>query len=349
MNRFAVVTSLLSAVPTAYAAGELALIDSLGVIVDATHFGPYAPPAVVDIFVGTPAATPRQVGVINPKNFSYETLAYRAAVGQTIRVGYTGSASNIVLADPTLTANLAKAGTLSLTYHSLDKSSSPAWGNVFQKDVQVAAGDTVALVLARLVVAATAITSDMNTRLGTGTITFTSDVASTNKYLNFVVAKNFQVDVKIDGIFEGTPVTITAGTAGPFFSGTSGVEIQALELEGAVLDGYNPSQTNMYQTFPLANYVSAVAASNYDAIIIRTTSAKQYPSPSHPAGWDVEMVLYFANTTPGTVGAGAAAVAALLLLIKEANQGLTSVEGDALFLTPAEGGAAYSAIGHTHT
>lgn len=330
MNRVGVVTSLLTAVPAAYAKGELAIIDTLGGIVEEGAAGPYSNPTMLELFVGLSDGSAKQIGTINPHKFTYQVLAYKAAVGKTVRVGYTGSAGNIVVLDPSVAANVGQYGTLTVTYNDLVSNSVPQWGDMFARDVQIKNGDTSATILARLVTAATEIATAINAKYGAGTVTLTSDVASASKYLQFVFAAGKLFTVTIDGIFDGTPVTTTAGSAGPFVSGTTGVEVRAKETEAAILDGYNPTQQTKYQSFNLENYLGGVVGTNYDAIEITTTLPKEYEAPDSPTGWDVSFTIFTPNTTPNTKGAVATAIETLLAEIK-ANHSLTKAAADVLY------------------
>jgi hypothetical protein len=235
MNRCAVATSLLTAVPSSYTAGQLALIDTKGGIVKTGAVGPYDKGVTIGVFVGT-NGNPRQVGIIYPDAFEYEALAYTAAVGKTWRIGYNGSAGDILISDPTASANLYKTGTLTVRRQSLDMSTIPGWGDVFQKEVQIVPGDSEATVAGKLLDAADEIATAINAKYGASTITETDDDTDGSRYIQYAVAAGFQFTFEVDGIFEGTPIEITVGDDKKDFSGTTGAEVQALELESAVLD-----------------------------------------------------------------------------------------------------------------
>ena len=327
MNRIAIVTELLTAVPASYTAGQLAVIDTLGGIVKPTATGPYVDPVNVEVFVGTKEG-PRQVGIINPREFSFSSKAHVTPVGRTVRVGYNGTDNNIVLVDPTIATNVTKSGALSIAFHDLTSNTTPSWGNLFTADIQIATGDTTAAILARLVAQATIQVAKINAKYGAGSVTFTSDVASANKYLQFATKAGLDIGVTLDGIFTGTGVKNTVVS---ITSGTTGAEIRELEKEAAILDGYNPTQVDKYQTFDLDNYLAADTSKNYDSVIVNTTSKKQYSSPGHPKGWDVEIQFFFANTTPGTLGAGATAFVAILTEMQKNHRGMSLVDATAAF------------------
>lgn len=343
MNRVGVVLDLLDAVPASYSKGDLAIVDSLGVAVEAGTSGPYTHPTMLDVFVGLTDGSAKQIGTINPRKFSYKTLAYAAAVGKTYRVGYTGSTGNIVILDPTIASNVSKFGTLTLTYNNLTGSTIPMWGDAFSQDVQIVAGDTTSSILDKLHNAAEAICAKINAKYGAGTVTFTHDIVSGSKYLQFVFAAGMLFSVTIDGIFDGTPVTVTAGGAGPFVSGLTGAEVREIETEAAILDGYNPTQQAKYASFNLENYIGAELAHNYDAIEVTTTLPKEYESPDAPSGWDVSFTLYFENGTPGVKNTLTLEVEALLAEIWANHNGINAAAGDALFLTKTEADALYAA------
>lgn len=330
MNRVGVFTSILETNPTVYTAGQLSIVTSKGDVVKAGATGPFSAPTNIDINVGLADGTYKQVITINPRKFSYKALAYAAAVGKTVRVGYTGSASNIVVADASVAANQNKFGTLTISRVDLGSGVAPAYS--VHKNIQIVAGSTAASVLAALVAAATSLTATLNAKFGAGSVTFTSDVASANKYLQFVFAKDKVFNVAIDGIFDGTPVTVTAGVDGPIVSGLTGVEVRAKEREAAILDGYNPTQNDKYSMFDIDNYISAVGTTNYDALLITTRLDKEYESPANETSWDVTAILYADNTTPGTIGTDIAALVAILDEVKTNNgAGLTQAQADLLY------------------
>lgn len=345
MNRIGVVLDVLTAVPASYAKGDLALIDSLGVIVKPTATGPYAKPTILDVFVGLSDGSAKQVGAINPANFTYKVKTYEAAVGKTVRVGYTGSTGKLVCIDPTVASNVTKFGTLTLTYNNLTSASLPGWGDMFQEDIQIASGDTNTTLYDKVKAAATRIAAKVNTKYGAGTVTYSAGspvLNASSSYLQFVFAAGMSFVVTFDGIFDGTPVTVTAGGSGPFISGMTGVEVRDKEIEAAILDGYNPTQMAKFASFDLENYVQAVVGTNYDAIEISTVLPKEYESPDAPTGWNVSFTL-FSITGSGTLGAIGIEIEALLAEIKANNQALDAATADSLFLTQDEGDVLYAA------
>ena len=331
MNRIGVVTSLLSAVPASYNAGELALIDTLGGIVDATHVGPYAPPCKIGVFLGTVGGE-REIGYINPNRFTFETFAYRTAVGKTIKIGYNASPAGVFnTIDVTLAANIGKFGTLTLWNHDRTRSTNPAMGDTFQQTVQIASGETATTYLAKLNKAADKVAADVNAKYGAGTVTVTKSGSDATTLVQFAFAVGFNFTATLDGTFDGTTVQTTTQSV---FSGQTGSEIRDKEKEAAILDGYNPTQTDKYVTFPLDQYLSAAVGTNYDGLVIHTVSDKQYQSPGHPEGWDITIELFGPNTTPGTVGAPISSIVALLTKIKQ-NVSLTKADADILYAAHA--------------
>ena len=335
MNRIGVVTSVLDAVPSAYTKGQLALIDTKGGIVKTGSAGPYAPPSMIEFFVGLTDGTSKHFGTLNPSKFAVSSKAYEAAVGKTVRVGYDGTSGSLVCIDPTLTANIGKFGTLSITYNDLTSLTIPSWGNVFQQDIQIAAGETTTTLYAKLQAAATALAAKINAKYGAGTVTFTSGapvINAASSYLQFVFAAGKTFSVTLDDIFDGTPIAVTAGADGPIVSGLTGAEVIDREKEAAVLDGYNPNQVDKYQLFNIDNYVGAAVGTNYDCVQIRTTLPKEYEAPDSPSGWDVLFEIFCPNTTPGTLGTVAQAIVDLLTEVNTNQSGfLTQAVADTLY------------------
>jgi hypothetical protein len=347
MNRIGVVLDVIdTAVPSSFDKGDLVIADTKGGIVEPSATGPYTPPTMLEVFVGLSDGSAKQVGTINPAKFNYVVKQYEAAVGKTVRVGYTGSTGKLVCIDPTVSTNVTKFGTLTLTLNSLISSAIPGWGDMFQRDIQIVTGDTNTTLYAKLQAAATAIATAINTKYGSGTVTFTSGAPVLNassSYLQFVFAANKHFVVTLDGIFDGTPITVTAGGSGPFISGMTGVEVREKEMEAAILDGYNPNQKSKYASFDLENYVQAAVGTNYDAIEITTTLPKEYESPDAPTGWDVSFTL-FSVTGDNALGAIATEIQTLLAEIKSNNQALSAAAADALFLTEDEADALYEPL-----
>lgn len=319
MNRVGIFKDISVGVPNPYDSGELSIIASNGEVLAVGNTGPFKNPTMVDLVVGLKDGSAKEVITINPRNFKYKVSPYVVAVGHTVRIGYNGVSKNIVLADPTLASNVGKYGTV--WFHRTDLKSGVIPKDTFHKDVEIIAGDSVATVLARLVAQVTLIVADINAKYGAGSVSITSSVGGANKYIELVFAKNKVFSVTIDGIFDGTAITVTAGTGGPFVSGLTGVEVQAIEKEAAVLDGYNPVQTDKKQLFNINNYVCAEVGTNYDAILITTRLPKEYNSPGNPEGWDVTAILYTPNTTPGTLGEKGAALEAILKELAAVNMG----------------------------
>jgi hypothetical protein len=333
MNRIGVVTEVLAAIATP-AAGELLLVDSLGVIVDATHVGPYAPPTTLTVLVGT-AGGPREIGVINPNNFTFESYAYRAAVGKTWKLGYVSGSGVYVTIDVTAATNVGKFGTLTAYCQDFTHSVVPNTGLTWSYDIQIATGETVASYLAKLNAKAALLVAAANAALGATVLATTTSGSAGTSMVQFTVAAGYDFTFTLDGTFDGSTVQVTAGATSPVISGQTGLEVRAKELEGAILDGYNPVQTAMYQMFDTSKYVSALVGTNYDGIIIKTTSDKQYPSPGHPKGWDVLIELFAVNSSPGALGTHAAEIVALLTAVKAASLGqkdmLTKTAADLLY------------------
>ena len=323
MNRIGVVTEVLAAIATP-AAGELLFVDSLGVIVDATHAGPYKPPTTLQLVVGT-AGGVRELGSINPNNFTWESYAYRAAVGKTWKLGYVSGSGVYVTLDVTAAANVGKFGTLTAYLHDPTKSTVPMWGKTWAYDIQIATGETVASYLAKLNAKAALLVAAANADLGATVLATTTSGSAGTSMVQFTVAAGYDFTFTLDGVFDGSTVQVTAGATGPFMSGQTGVQVRAKELETAVLDGYNPVQTSKYEMFPVDQYVSALVGTNYDGIIIKSTANKQYPSPDHPKGWDVLIELFAVNSSPGTLGTHAAEIVALLTAVKAASLGQTDM------------------------
>lgn len=337
MNRVGVFTSVLETNPTSYNAGELSLVTSKGDVVKLGSTGPFPTGTTIDLAVGLADGTYKRVITITPKCFDYSAVAYKAAVGKTVRVGYTGSTGKLIVVDPTLPANINKYGTLSVYNTDVDSAVRPSVE--IHEDVQISTGETTATLYAKLQAAGTKIAARLNAKYGAGTVTFNSGspvLNAASSYLEFVFAKTKVFTVTLDGIFDTTPVTTTAGADGPVVSGLTGAEVQMVEKEAAVLDGYNPTQSDKRQMFNVSNYVSASLASNYDALQITTTSNKEYESPGSPKGWDVTAKLYSANSIAGTIGANIAAVAAILAEVKTNNGvGLTKAQADILYAAHA--------------
>jgi hypothetical protein len=319
MNRTAVCTSLNADPAVACAANELLIVASAGLganqAVDATHCGPFAPPTTVNFLVGLKDGTSKEVISVNPKSFSYSVLAYAAAVARTVVVGDASSTGKIKVLDPSVASNMFAIG--NITVSRVDPTSAVAPSKIYSEPVQIVTGDTTATILAKLNTAATKIVTQLNADYPSNTASLTANAHATNAALTFVFNKDLAFNVVVDGIFDGSTVTVTNGS--PIVSGLTGVEVNALERESAILDGYNPTQTNLRQSFNLSNYLNAVAATNYDAILITTKLPKEYESPDAPSGWSVTAVIYSPNVTPGTKGANTAAIEAILAAMKTAN------------------------------
>lgn len=322
MKRVGVYTKVLTAAEAVvarggvYANGELSLLASDGTGVELGASGPYKKGTAIDIVVGTKGA-PREVITINPYAFGFTKLAFEAAAGQTVVIGSKTAAGKIVVADPTLASNLNAIGTLSLVRKTLDSGVVAPWGDTFTDDVQIRPGDSVASVLAKLVVVATALVAKINAKYGAGTATLTSDIAGNNKYLQFAFAAGKTFNVTCDGIFDGTLNTMTVADVN-IVSGQTGAEVREAETEAAVLDGYNPVQLPKYQLFDLETYLSGVAGTNYDAIQIVTTLPKEYETPGSPTGWDVMVTLYAPTSEGNTL---MEALAAILTELQQNHQG----------------------------
>lgn len=340
MNRIAIVTELLhSTVPSTLTDGQLLITDTKGGIVKAGAAGPYVAPSFLELMVGT-KGFPRQLGILYPNNFTFESYAYRAAVGRTIKVGYINGSAAYNTIDVTAAANIAKFGTLTVTFHSLTSSVIPAWGDMFAEDVQIASGETVASYRAKLVAKATKIAAAINAKYGSGTVSLTDSGSAGTTMLQFVFVKGADVTITIDGVFDGTDVTVSGGA--PCVSGTTGPEVLEMLKESAILDGYNPVQVPKYEMFLMDQYGTVDPTVNYDGIVIHTVSNKQYESPGHPAGWDVSYMIYTPNSEAGTLGTEGAAIVALLTELKAKANGVYDME------TATAAAAAFAAIDHTH-
>lgn len=299
MNRCGVATELLAALPDAYTKGQLALIATDGTLVEAGVAGPYDKQTLIELFVGLSDGTSKQIGSINPSNFKYSKLEYAAAVGKTVRVGFDGSANKLVVVDPTIATNIGKYGTLSLIYNDLKSLAIPTWGDTFSMDIQIANGDTVTTLYAKVVAAATALAAKINAKYGAGTVTYTGGVPVLNaasSFLQFAFAAGKLFKVTFDGIFDGTAIKTTVGATSAFVSGLTGAEVREAEIEAAILDGYNPNQKSKFQTFDLENYLGGVVGTNYDGLQITTTLPKEYESPDSPSGWEVTFEIYCPTT-----------------------------------------------------
>ena len=333
MNRIGVINSVaaIAVEPLQYTAGKLAIVHGDDPVTDSSVHS-FLPTSVVDLFAGLKDGSCKKVGAINPFKFKYSVETYVPfATGKSIRVGYSGAAGNIVVADPTIAANVNKFGTISVSYTDLTKNTVAPWGSSFEEDVYIVAGDSTATVLAKLVTAATKVIAKVNAAFNTVVATLTSDVASANKYLNIACGKeNVRLNVTINGIFEGTLITETAGDYKK--GGLLGADVIELEKEAAVLDGYNPAYIPKQPTFGLNNYIIADAAKGYDIVLIETTLPKEYDSPDAPSGWDVLIAVY-CETGAGVLGTSATALSAVLDNIQNAASGnlLTKAEADDLY------------------
>ena len=336
MNRVGVFTAIATDLTVTNTAGLLTIVASNGTVLATGATGPFVNPTMVDVLVGLNDGSIKEVITINPRDFTFKTLAYVAAVGKTVRVGYDGTSNKLIIVDPTIVNNLNKYGTLTI-WHNDPKSAVAPAASVHQ-DVQIISGDTVTTLYTKLQAAGTALATKINAIYGAGSVTFTSGAPVLNaasSYLQFVFAKNKEFNVTLDGIFDGTTVAVTAGTTGPFVSGLTGVEVQELEKEAAILDGYNPTQNDKRPSFDIVNYVAAVGATNYDATLIKTTLPHQYESVGNPKGWDVTALLYTPNTTPGTIGSAAAALTAILNELKQNHGSLDVATAKVLFAAHA--------------
>lgn len=318
MNRIGVVTQVLTSVATTLASGELMIVDSKGVIVTPGTAGPYAPDVSLQVFVGTPGGI-REVGVIYPNAFTFSPVMYVARTQQVIKMGYVSGSGSITSIDVTAAANVGKFTTVSVVKHDLTKTTSPAWGNVFARDVYIAVGESVATYRAKLLAALTAIVADVNAAFGASTIVLTnSGTTWSDTCFIFTLALGVEFTVHVDGAWTGTVQNTTLGIR---YSGLTGPELLEIEKEAAVLDGYNPVQTDKYKMFDMADYSVVASGTNYDGITIHTVSAKQYESPGHPAGWDVTMDL-FSPTGSSAYGEHSAEIIALLTEVKAKSAGV---------------------------
>lgn len=242
MNRIGVINAVANNVvaPLAFAAGQLVIVHGDDVITNVSEHS-FLPTSVVDLFAGLKDGSCKHLGSINPFKFAFSSETYVPfANGKKVRVGYNGTSGNIVVADPSISTNVNKFGTLTVSYNSLEKNTVAPWGNLFQEDIYISAGDNTAAVLAKLVTAATKVVAKINAAFNSVVVSLSSDVASANKYLEITsLTEKNPFDVNINGIFEGTLVTTTV--AGDLKKGgLKGNDVQVLELEAAVLDGFNP-------------------------------------------------------------------------------------------------------------
>jgi len=333
MNRIGVVKSVADAAidPLDFTTSELSIVHGDDPVTnDSSHS--FLPTSVVDFFVGLKDGSCKKVGGLNPFKFRYSVEQYVAfATGKSIRVGYSGSAGNIVVADPSVSANIGKFGTISVSYTDLKKNTVAPWGSSFEEDVYIVAGDNTAAILAKLVTAATKVVAKLNASFNTAVAVLTSDVASANKYLNIACSKeNIRLNVTINGIFEGTLITETVGDYKK--GGLLGEDVIDLEKESAVLDGYNPAYVPKQPTFNLDNYVVADPAKGYDIVIVETALPKEYDSPDAPSGWNVSFAFY-CETGNSALGSSTTDLVAVLDNIQNIAGGnvLTKAEADDLY------------------
>lgn len=291
--------------------------------------GTYLKPSVVALDVFLNDLSKKHLGVLNPRKFKVESQAYVAAGNKVIVLGYNGTSGNLVCADPSIATNLNKFGTLTISeLTSAGTGYIPKWGTAYQEDIYIKAGDTTATIYTRLVAAATKIAAKINAKYGAGTVTFTSSISDSNKYLSFTFA-NKLFSATLDGIFDGTSVTVTpTDFSVPIMNGAA---VIVKEKEAAVLDGYNPIQTDKFQTFNIANYTIGAIGSTYDCVLIHTTSDSKYESPTFTEGWDLDIEIYCVRAggdTNGQLGAVAAALVAALKVISDAVSSYTVDEAD---------------------
>lgn len=334
MNRIGVINAVADAVvnPLSFTAAQLAVTHGDDVVTDVSEHS-FLPTSVVDLFAGLKDGSCKHLGSINPFKFAFSSEKYVPfANGKKVRVGYNGTSGNIVVADPSVSANVNKFGTLTISYTSLEKNTVAPWGNLFQEDIYIVAGDNTAAVLAKLVTALTKLVTKINAAFNTNVISASSDVASASKYLEITsLTEKVRFNVNINGIFEGTLVTTTVeGDA--FKGGLKGDAVQVLEQEAAVLDGYNPVYVPKQPPFNLPNYVVADATKGYDIVKINTALPKEYDSPDAPTGWDVEIVVY-CETGNNVLGTSATDLLAVLQNIKNIATGnfLTKAVADDLY------------------
>ena len=282
-------------------------------------------PNIVDLSVILRNKTTKSLGWINPRHFEYEVKPYVGYALNNITLGYVSPSGNLVCVDPALPINLNKFGTITINVLKKDGLGyTPKWGLSFSEDIYIQQGDTLAKIYQRLLDAAHKVANKVYYKFPESHIETEYDITSANKYIKFLSNSEFLFNVTLDGIFDGTLITNDINYAQII----NGTYVIAREKEGAILDGYNPNQTDKFQTFNLSNYILGEVDNKYDSIIIRTTSDEKYESPTFHGGWDLEIELYCLRNgeDDGTLGVVATAVVAELKAISDKVKGNVSVE-----------------------
>lgn len=303
MNRVGVVSTIREVAPLEgefLTAGELLMLNNKGeVITDTTAMTPLEVGSRIEFILGLGDGKAKSILTLDPYHFDYEEKVYAAGVGKVIEVGSSSVADKLVVANPA--TNVGKCGSLYINYLNKESALAPLGGEQFVEPIDIVAGDTEADILTKLVAAGNSLVSKINTKYGSTTITMTSDVVSANKYLQFTFDPGFLFNVVIDGIFDGTLVDTTMGADGPFKSGLEGADVIAAEKEAAILDGYNPTQTDHRQAFDIDSYILGDKSATYNGFLITTQLPKEYNSPGNPEGWGVSTNIYIKTTDTATI------------------------------------------------